>query len=159
MSKSSYGLQTLDQKISNLLKPIFSGSKKEFIIINNLVKNWEEIIGKKYAGFCYPKSVSFEKNAIGAKLTIAVHNPSIGFFLDNSSDFIIEKIATLYGHKTISRIIIKQEPKDVGSKIEEEIKLSKKQQNELDDALKDVTDPQLAAILDKLGKDIFYKKC
>ena len=36
--KRSFGLQTIEEKMSHLLKPIFQGSKKEFILINNLVK-------------------------------------------------------------------------------------------------------------------------
>ncbi len=154
----SYGLQSIDQKISNLLKPIFAGSKKEFIIINNLVKNWHEIIGKKYADFCYPKSINFDKSQKSAKLTIAVYNSSVGFYLENSSEFLLEKIATLYGYKAITKIIIKQEPKQLNNKIREEIKLPKEQQEKLNLQIKDVTDPDLADILEKLGKDILGNK-
>ena len=154
----SYGLQSIDQKISNLLKPIFAGSKKEFVIINNLVKNWHEIIGKKYADFCYPKSINFDKSQKSAKLTIAVYNSSVGFYLENSSEFLLEKIATLYGYKAITKIIIKQEPKQLNNKIREEIKLPKEQQEKLNAQIKDVTDPDLADILEKLGKDILGNK-
>jgi hypothetical protein len=154
----SYGLQSIDQKISNLLKPIFAGSKKEFVIINNLVKNWHEIIGKKYADFCYPKSINFDKSQKSAKLTIAVYNSSVGFYLENSSEFLLEKIATLYGYKAITKIIIKQEPKQLNNKIREEIKLPKEQQEKLNLQIKDVTDPDLADILEKLGKDILGNK-
>ncbi len=154
----SYGLQSIDQKISNLLKPIFAGSKKEFVIINNLVKNWHEIIGKKYADFCYPKSINFDKSQKSAKLTIAVYNSSVGFYLENSSEFLLEKIATLYGYKAITKIIIKQEPKQLNNKIREEIKLPKEQQEKLNAQIKDVTDPDLANILEKLGRDILGHK-
>ncbi len=157
-SSKSYGLQSIDQKISNLLKPIFAGSKKEFIIINNLVKNWHEIIGKKYADFCYPKFINFDKSQKSAKLTIAVYNSSVGFYLENSSEFLLEKIATLYGYKAITKIIIKQEPKQLNNKIREEIKLPKEQQEKLNAQIKDVTDPDLADILEKLGKDILGNK-
>ena len=157
-SSKSYGLQSIDQKISNLLKPIFAGSKKEFIIINNLVKNWHEIIGKKYADFCYPKFINFDKSQKSAKLTIAVYNSSVGFYLENSSEFLLEKIATLYGYKAITKIIIKQEPKQLNNKIREEIKLPKEQQEKLNAQIKDVTDPDLANILEKLGRDILGHK-
>ena len=157
-SSKSYGLQSIDQKISNLLKPIFAGSKKEFIIINNLVKNWHEIIGKKYADFCYPKFINFDKSQKSAKLTIAVYNSSVGFYLENSSEFLLEKIATLYGYKAITKIIIKQEPKQLNNKIREEIKLPKEQQEKLNAQIKDVTDPDFANILEKLGRDILGHK-
>lgn len=158
MSRHYYGPQSIDQKLSNLLKPLFSGAKKEFIIINNLVKNWPEIIGKKYANSCYPKSINFDKSQKSAKLTIAVHNSSVGFYLENSSEFLLEKIATLYGYKAISRIIIKQEPKQVESNIKKEINLSKEQQEKLNSKIDNIHNSDLADILRALGSDILNDK-
>lgn len=158
MSKTSYGLQPIDQKLGNLLKPLFHGSKKEFVMINNLVKNWEEIIGKKYAAFCYPKSVNFNKDKNNARLTISVHNPAVGFFLDNNSEIILERIAISYGFKSINKIIIKQEPKQLGSILKTEIKLPKAEEENLQQKIKDVTDPDLAMTLVKLGREVFRKK-
>jgi len=157
-----YGLQTLDQKLTSLLKPLFHGSKKEFLIINNLVKNWEEIVGKKYSKLCYPKAINFSKtsgeNFSQAKLTIAVHNSSIGFFLENNSEFLLEKIAMLYGFKAVHKIIIKQEPKPLESPREDEIKLPIKQENSLQEIIKDIEDKDLAATLARLGRDILHKR-
>ncbi len=156
-----FGLQTIDQKLTSLLKPLFQGSKKEFLIINNLVKNWEEIVGKKYAKLCYPKSINFSKNARDnfsqAKLTVAVHNSSIGFFLENNSEFLLEKIAALYGFKAIHKIIIKQEPKPFESE-EEDVKLSQLAEKNLQETIKDVADPDLARVLARLGREILGDK-
>jgi len=155
--KKSYGLQPIDQKITDLLKPLFQGSKKEFILINNLVKNWSDLIGKKYAPFCYPKSVNFDKSSKNAKLTIAVYNSSVGMFLESNSEIILEKIASFYGFKSINKISIKQEPKEVAIK-PEEIKLPKQQQEFLQKRIKDIEDPELAKTLENLGKQIFKEK-
>lgn len=153
-----YGLQTIDQKLTSLLKPLFQGNKKEFLIINNLVKNWEEIVGKKYAKLCYPKSINFSKNTRDnfsqAKLTIAVHNSSIGFFLENNSEFLLEKIAALYGFRAIHKIIIKQEPKP-SENYEEDAKLSPIEERKLQEKIKDIEDQDLAQTLAKLGREIF----
>jgi hypothetical protein len=157
MSKKSFGLQTLDQKLSYLLKPIFSGNKKEFVLVNNLTKNWEEIIGKKYAKFCYAKSVVFSKDkTIGGKLTIAAHNASVGYFLQNSSELIIERIASFYGFKSITKIIIKQEPKDFDRKVEI-VELDAKGEEFLQETISGVEDEELAKTLQKLGRMIFKK--
>lgn len=156
-ARRQYGMQSIDQKIGHLLKPIFAGSKKEFILINNLVKNWPEIIGKKYAKFCYPKSIHFDKSQKTAKLTIGVYNSAVGFYLESSSDYLIEKIAKTYGYKAITKIIIKQEPKMVDNNSHKEIKLDKTQQKQLDNTLKQVEDENLVTILEKLGKDILSK--
>ncbi len=156
--KPSYGLQSLDQKLSHLLKPLFQGSKKEFILVNNLVKNWEEVIGKKYSEFCYPKSVNFSKDkSAGGKLTIGVYNPAVGFFLENNSELIIERIARFYGFKSISKIIIKQEPKMVNSGKVAEIKLPEVQENFLTEKLSEISDRDLAETLQRLGREIFKK--
>jgi hypothetical protein len=157
MSRTSYGLQSIDQKLGNLLKPLFQGSKKEFVMINNLAKNWEEIIGKKYAAFCQPKSVNFNKDKSGARLTIAVYNPAVGFFLDNNSEIILERIAISYGFKSINKIIIKQEPKQLEGSSKTEIKLPKSEEENLQQKIKDVTDPELARVLAELGREVFRK--
>ena len=156
-----FGLQTIDQKLTSLLKPLFQGSKKEFLIINNLVKNWEEIVGKKYSKLCHPKSINFSKNArenfSQAKLTIAVYNSSVGFFLENNSEFLLEKIAALYGFKAIHKIIIKQEPKPFESIDENDAKLSQIEEEKLQEKIRDVADPDLARTLAQLGREILGK--
>ena len=155
--KRSFGLQTIEEKMSHLLRPIFQGSKKEFILINNLVKNWAQIVGPKYAKFCAPKMVNFEKNKTGAKLTISVFNSAVGFFLENNSDIIIERIATLYGFKSINRIIIKQEPKNIEmEQLDKKIK-DKNIEKMVDSTLENIENKELEATLKKLAEDIFGK--
>jgi hypothetical protein len=155
--RKSYGLQPLEQKITSLLKPIFRGSKKEFVIINNLVKNWQDIVGTKYAKFCHPKAINFNKAQKTAKLTIAAYNPSIGFFLDNNTEIILERISSLYGFKNISKIIIKQEPQSVNFDKVEEIILPEKEENFLTKTIAGIEDVELAKTLQKLGRAIFNK--
>lgn len=153
--RNSFGLQPIDAKISHLLKPLFKDSKKQFVVINNLVKNWSEIIGKKYSKFCYPKSVTFSKKDQKGKLTIAVYNSAVGFFLESNSQLIIERIATFYGFKSISKIIIKQEPQDLKINQNSEIKLSKTKEDFLQEKLENLQDKDLQQSLKKLGREIF----
>lgn len=155
--RTNFGLQPLEKNLDSVLKPIFDGSKKEFALINNLAKNWEDVIGKKYSKFCYPKSVTFPKRKnTKPKLTIAVYNPSVGFFLEQNSEIILERIASFYGFRSIEKIVIKQEPKEFETKIDiDEIKISKKKQEFLDNTLKDIEDKELAKILERLGKIMF----
>jgi hypothetical protein len=155
--KKSYGLQSIDQKISTLLQPLFQGSKKEFIIINNLVKNWQDIVGTKYVTFCYPKSINFDKSQKTAKLTIAVHNPAVGFFLESNTEIILERISSLYGFKNISKIVIKQEPKNIQTQKVKEIRLPEKEEKLLEEKTAAIEDKDLAQTLQKLGREIFKK--
>ena len=159
MFRKSYGLQTIDQKLTDLLKPLFHGNKKEFTLINNLVKNWSEIVGKKYAEFCYPKSVSVDKKKSGeGKLTIAAYNSGVGFFLESSSELIIERIASFYGFKSISKIIIKQEPQHSPLRKAAEIKLPQHQENFLQERISKIEDKDLAETLQKLGREVLGNK-
>ncbi len=157
MSKKYYGYQSIEQKLSNLLSRIFSGSKKEFIIINNLTKNWSEIIGDKYSKLCYAKSVSFDKIQKNAKLTISVHNAAVGFFLENNSEVILERIAVFYGFKAINKIIIKQEPKNIIDRKSNEIELSADKEKFLAERISVISDQDLAQTLKKLGREILKK--
>ncbi len=153
-NKKRYGLQTIDNKISSVLKPLLNNSKKEFIMINNLVKNWSQIVGKKSAKFCTPKIVNLDKKTNGLKLTIAVYNPATGFFLEQNSEIIIERIAILYGFKTINKIIIKQEPKEINF-TETEKTLTVELNNKIDKSLENIENKELSATLKKLAKEIF----
>jgi len=156
--KPNFGLQSIDQKITNLLKPLFLGNKKEFGAINNLTKNWEEIVGKKYAQFCYPKSVSFSKNKVSeGRLVVCVYNSGVGFFLENNSEIILERIAAFYGYKSIFKIVIKQEPKNLKIFKDNEIKISKEKEDFLQKKTAEISDENLAETLQKLGRKIFQK--
>lgn len=158
--RTNFGLQSLEKNLDSVLKPIFDGSKKEFVLINNLAKNWKDIIGIKYAKFCYPKSVTFAKRkGSKSKLTIGVFNPSVGFFLEQNSEIILERIASYYGFKSMERIVIKQEPKELDTKINiDEIKLPTRKQDFLEDAIKNIEDKELAKTLERLGKIVVYSK-
>lgn len=152
--EKNFGAQHIENKITNLLKPLFKGQKNNFIIINNLAKNWEKIVGTKYHKFCEIKSIKFYKNKSKAKLTISVFNSAVGFFLKNNSEILLERIASLYGYQVIDKIIIKQEIKEVEDFTEKEINLSEKEENRLYESVKDIKDKDLAQSLMKLGRNI-----
>jgi len=156
INQRKYGLQTIDNKISSLLKPILNNSKKEYILINNLVKNWSQIVGEKSAKFCMPKIINHDKKNNALKLTIAVFNPATGFFLEQNSEIIIERIAMLYGFKTINKIIIKQEPKEINLP-ENQKKLPIEIDNKIEKKLKNIENKELSTTLKNLANEIFNK--
>lgn len=161
--KRRFGNSHIEDSITNLLKPLYKKDKKNFIIINNLIKNWEKIVGKRFVKFCQAKTISFDKFSKDgekkqAKLTIAAFNSATGFFLKNNSDIIIDRISQLYGYQAISKIIIKQEAKEVKIKDAQEPELNLKQQQTLDSKIEDVKNESLKQTLSKLGADIMSKK-
>ena len=146
--------RSIEENINQVLQPLFSGSKKEFILINNLVKNWSQIIGKKYARFCTPKMVSFSKDHKSAKLTIIAYNSAIAFFIENNSELIIETIASLYGYKTINKIIVKQQPQNIKNLNESKIILNPFQEEYLQKKISNFENNDLAQTIADLGRDI-----
>lgn len=149
------GVNSLESSLNMVLKPIFSSSKKEFVIVNNLIKNWPEIIGKKYAKFCHPQIVSFNKDHKSAKLTVVAFNSAISFFIENNSELILERIASLYGFKTINKIIVKQQPKNI--KItDDSIKLKDSDEQNILNKIQKISDQNLAQTIANLGRDIIY---
>ena len=156
MSRRGYGVSHIENSIINLLKPLHKKDKKNFLIIGNIIKNWERVVGKKYSGLCYPKSISFDKvgkDSKRAKLIINVYNPAVGFFLQNNSDLILDRIAQLYGYKAIHKITIKQEAKEISAE-EEAPKLTEKQASGLSGQLENVKNSDLHDVLSRLGAHI-----
>lgn len=159
MDRKSYGTQHIESKMNNLLKPLFKADKEKFLIINNIVKNWEKIVGKKYAKLCEAKSINFSRSKNSkAKLTIAVYNSAVGFFLQNNSEMLLERIAGLYGYRAVDKVIIKQEAKEVEVKKKKEIILPKEQEEELQKSLSGIKDEELAQTIAKLGRIILNKE-
>jgi hypothetical protein len=157
-NKRSTYARSIEENLNLVLQPLFSGSKKEFILINNLVKNWSQIIGKKYAKFCAPKMVSFSKDHKTAKLTIIAYNSAIAFFIENNCELILETIASLYGFKTINKIIIKQQPQIIKNIDEENIILPELKEKYLQEKLSSFSDADLASSLANLGRHIIKNK-
>lgn len=151
------GFRSLEDSVSMLLKPAFNGIKKDFVIVNNLIKNWQEIVGEKYSKLCSPKSVRFDKLNKNVKLTVIAYNSAIAFFLENNSEIIIERIASLYGFKSISKIIIKQETRKIDYQKARKVKLSVEQENEIERIVYKIENEELAKTLQKLGEEILEK--
>ncbi|MFM6972797.1 MAG: hypothetical protein ACKOXJ_04195, partial [Alphaproteobacteria bacterium] len=113
--------------------------------------------GAKYAKFCEPKLVNINHKNHEAKLTIAVFNPAIGFYIEQNQALIIERIARLYGFKAVSKIIIKQEPKLLESQKPEKKISDPALQEKITNTISSIENPELKTVLDQLANDIFGK--
>ena len=154
LNKRRPSLLSLEDNLGVILKPLFSSSKKEFILINNLIKNWENIVGKKYSKLCAPQLVSFNNPKNQGKLTIIAYNSAIAFFIENNSELIIERIASLSGFKNIFKIIVKQQPQDLTTSKTLPISLQKKQEEFLKNKILNIADQDLALTIANLGRHI-----
>jgi len=53
--------QKIDEILPKLLKPMVEGKKTEFLIINNLIKNWSQIVGLGHFQSCKIKQIQLQK--------------------------------------------------------------------------------------------------
>jgi hypothetical protein len=156
MTRKFSGLHTVEESISLLLKPIASKNSKKYSFINNLIKNWSDIVEKKYIDYCQPKSITFEKGKQNSiKLTIIAFNSPVAFFLKNNSDILIERIASLYGNRSISKIYIKQEPQLIKKKDNKNQIISIDKEQFINKTIQNVADQDLKTTLTNLAKTIF----
>ena len=153
------GFLALEKNLSRILKPVLFKKKTDFLVINNLSKNWQKIVGENCWQFCLPKKIKFEKNKkANGLLTIGAHNSSVAFYLEAGTNLIIQNIASYYGYKIVSEIRIIQEPKTI--KIEQKKtapKLNPEQEELITNSIKSIKDEGLKSILQQLGTSIF--KC
>lgn len=101
--RSSMFPKTLSQCIEPITRPVF---KTQGLAGTKIISEWESIVGKKLAGHSIPEKLSFPagKKTYGT-LSIAVEN---GFAteLQHMQPVIIDRIATYFGYKAVSRVTI-----------------------------------------------------
>ncbi len=155
--KKYNGFLPLEMQISKITKPLSKNKQDHFATLHNIVKNWSDIVGKKYAIYCYPKKITanqFQKST----LFICAHNSAAAFALDANKNYIIEKIACYFGYKIINNIRITQELQEIKTQIKEEIILKSEDKEYINKITREIEDEQLKNTLRELGKCIFNKK-
>ena len=150
------GRTSLEYQISKLAKSIPKKNKENYMAVYNISKNWNKIIGEKYAKYCHPKKIAtnqFKKST----LFICAYNSASAFALDASKNDIIEKIACYFGYKLIDYVRITQEIQEI-----EDVKIKKPLKADdikiIKDKISNIKDKKLQKTLQKLGEDILRKK-
>tara|TARA_Y100000389_G_scaffold175346_1_gene186034 strand:+ start:5654 stop:6112 length:459 start_codon:yes stop_codon:yes gene_type:complete len=147
MTRKFSGLKTVDQTITNLIKPISKSQSKKLNAINLIARNWNDIIGTKYVNYCKLMSIASRSNQL--KLTIISYNSAMTFFLRNNIDIIIEKIKQTLSID-IADISIINQPQDLihdndNNLISEDVK------RKVEHNITNIDDPNLRDTLRKLG--------
>lgn len=95
--------KTLSHCIEPVTKPIF---KTQGLAGSRIINEWPSIVGEHLANHCIPQQLSFPpKKKIGGTLCIAAEN---GFAteLQHQEPMILERLATYFGYRAVSRITI-----------------------------------------------------
>lgn len=106
--RNKRGLTSFKYSAKQLLNPILKNSK--YIIIYEIIRNWENIIGTKYKDYCNLEKITLSTDKKQANILVKSYNSSTSFFLNNNSQYIIDKINSIFGYQIISKFSIKEVP-------------------------------------------------
>lgn len=149
-------MKDINYLVRDIVKPITKNYSPVLLI---LTRNWENIIGEKYADFCEVEKVSFQKNKKNdGTIYIKAFNNVISFYIENNKEFILEKINAIFGYSLISKIFIKQTPKIVKQYQQNTKKISDNDKQFLADITQNLEENELKDSLNKLGEMILKNK-
>ncbi len=142
-----------------------AGESRGFAV-SRLLTHWAEIVGQDMAAIARPVNVGYGKGGMGATLTVLTTGPQAPM-LEMQKEQLRGKVNAVYGYNAISRVRITQtaptgfaegqasfdhKPKPVKPKIEPEIAA------EAGKAAQDVSDTDLRAALERLGRNVLSKQ-
>ena len=103
--KKYSGAQTLSNFLPDEVKKIL---KKRGFAELELLKNWGNVVPKKYISLIYPIKIKANSQKEGARLVLKV-DPSIAFAVEHEKEKIIQKINSFFGYQAIVKLELIQE--------------------------------------------------
>ncbi|MFW0777104.1 MAG: DUF721 domain-containing protein [Rickettsiales bacterium] len=145
--------KTLSSCIEPLTRPVL---KSQGIASSRLLSQWQEVVGEAMATRSYPAKLTFPRGkTTEGTLTIAVEN---GFAteIQHMMPVILERLATYYGYKAVSRIVISHSY----SPLEKPKKPKPKRVSNVDytELTKDIGDDDLKLALESFAQTLSDKK-
>ena len=107
------------QVISNLLPDIAKKTlKRRGFFEIELLKNWENLIDKKYQNLLAPIKIKRSSNQLksNSHILCLLADPSIAFAIQHDSEKIIKKVNLFFGYKAIDKLEIIQKKIDNSNK-------------------------------------------
>jgi hypothetical protein len=134
---------------------------RKYIALGRIVSHWNEIVGEDLALKAQPVKIRYQKNdkipgkKPEAALDIAVSSAE-ATLLHYQKDLILERINQIFGERWISAIRFVTMPANTVIKKARKAKspLTDGQKNTLSGMLAGITDPEVKARLEELGKEI-----
>ncbi|MBR3502051.1 MAG: DUF721 domain-containing protein [Alphaproteobacteria bacterium] len=152
-------LTNVAQTIMPLVKQILG--PKNYLLLE-LLKNWQDIVGEDMTQYSLPQKITFRKNErTDGSLTLLVPSGAFAMEIQQKEQKILEKINAFLGYSAFAKIKILQNgnpdifraTKKSSDKIKK-ILVSEKEQNYIIQQIKDINNPDLRDILEKLGKAV-----
>lgn len=162
--RSEQGLSSIAQTLMPFAKKLLG--KKGFVEID-ILTGWDKIVGAEMAKYSLPQRIHFPRDAKnGGTLYLSVPSGAFALEIQHREKYILDKINTYFGYNAVSAIrIIQNQPQNslqTGKQIKpednNEITLPPEDEKHIENLTEAIDNPELKAIIAKLGRDIYNKK-
>lgn len=149
------GLRPLGQTVEALTRP---SMRKRGFAENSLLNHWPSIVGPELAAWSCPQKLA-QQHDNGGVLHIAVSGP-YALEIQHLEPIILERIATYFGYRAVSRLSLKQTAMDritpPPAKPWQPARLSAAEAEKLNTLLSGISDEELKAALQHLGESVLH---
>ena len=117
---------------------------------SRLITDWQVIVGERLAEVCLPEKLSRD-GALSIRVT-----PAFALELQHLEPKVLERIATFFGHRAVTRLKLKQGEVARHEKHQQRQprSLTEREAAELDTKLANVDDDKLKEALERLGRAV-----
>lgn len=152
--RTSYGLKAVGLFSGKVTRPLLG---KRGLAEGDLIARWELIVGPAVARLCVPERITFKRGErVNGTLVIRVGSGPAATVLQHDMPRIVERINGHFGYAAVKTLKIVQAPLPLRKTTERPAPrpLTPAEEQDLDGLLAGVTDPDLRATLERLGRSI-----
>jgi hypothetical protein len=157
-ARPTRGLKAVGLFSDRVAKPILG---KRGLAEGDLLRQWSSIVGPHLARLSQPENVRFMKGRRdNGELTVRVGSGAAATLLQHEAARVIERVNRFFGYAALSRMKILQAPLPKRRKAAAPAlaALDNKEETDLNALLAGVTDPELRAALESLGRSMIGRK-
>ena len=148
---------------ASIRKVASTATAKRMVVLGQLLQSWEDVVGPELAAVCQPHALKVISKGEYKQATLQIAaDPVHATALHYQQPLILARISRLLGHgfiqdvRVVPRHIAPRE-KAAARTAKRPFPLTESQNQRLSQALENVSDPELQAQLDRLGRAIFTR--
>jgi hypothetical protein len=156
--RPTQGLKAVGVFSERVAKPILG---KRGLAEGDLLRHWTAIVGAHLAKLSQPEAIRFAKGRRdGGELTIRVGSGAAATLLQHQAALVIERVNSFFGYRALSRMKILQAPLPKRRQPQKpaSVPLAPTEEQSLQATLQAVTDPDLRAALESLGRTMLERR-
>jgi hypothetical protein len=142
--------------VSDLMPEIGRAAFRRFgFVQSSIVSRWDEIVGPRYAGVSCPEAIRFPAGKKSDGTLELVVEGAHAVMLQHVLPEIIERVNRFFGYSAVAKVRMRQGVVAVRkAPLAKAPPMLKPATFELGDSLKEIGDPELAAVLGSLAKSL-----